>query len=255
MTTTLPINPPVLMRRSFWVCLTDGTVTEQPEFVSLILPPLLFLPELTAAKYLLARLWLGETESWNKYKAMPIILLLIRNFYSWLSFHSQNLHWSDHEEGAEWLEFLTDMRDNKESSLFRDDAGLNMLSVPPDNFDDFFASENMFMSCEKTLRLIVLSSPKTFSSFLAVPAESFLLRILFCSDVWSRRSEVSECSALVSAAGLTVCPALTVVPQNLSDSSIFSSGHLLFEVFSACSNSSVLSVFILLSSFIILVMS
>ena len=43
-------------------------------------------------------------------------------------------------------EFLTDIRDNKESSLFLDEAGLNILSDPPDNLDDFFASENK--SCE-----------------------------------------------------------------------------------------------------------
>ena len=43
-------------------------------------------------------------------------------------------------------EFLTDIRDNKESSLFLDEAGLNILADPPDNLDDFFASENK--SCE-----------------------------------------------------------------------------------------------------------
>ena len=41
--------------------MTDGTL--QPEFVSLILPTVVFFPVLTAAKYLLARLGLGEIES------------------------------------------------------------------------------------------------------------------------------------------------------------------------------------------------
>ena len=149
-------------------------------------------------------------------------------------------------------EFLTDIRDNRESSLFLDEAGLNILSDPPDNLADFFASENK--SYETKIINLSLFSPKISSPFLVVSTESFLLSEVFCSDGRSGRSEVSECSALVSGVGLTVCPALTVVPQNLSDSSIFSAGHLLLEVFSACP-SSVLSVFILLSSFIILVMS
>ena len=161
-------------------------------------------------------------------------------------------------------EFLTDMRDNKESSLLLDEVGLSILSAPPpDNLDDFLASENNILSSERnTLDSCFLVSPNS-RTFLAVSPESFLLRIFLSSDGWatSARSEVSECSALVSAGavGLTVwpAPALTVVPRNLSDSSIFSSGHLLLEGFSSGSSSSVLSVsvFILLSSFIILVMS
>ena len=45
-------------------------------------------------------------------------------------------------------EFLTDMMDNNESSLLLDEAGLNILvsDPPPDNLDDFFASENKIMS-------------------------------------------------------------------------------------------------------------
>ena len=141
-------------------------------------------------------------------------------------------------------EFLTDMRDNKESSLLLDEVGLSILSAPPpDNLDDFLASENNILSSERnTLDSCFLVSPNS-RTFLAVSPESFLLRIFLSSDGWasSARSEVSECSALASAAGLTVCPAtaLTVVPQNLSDSSIFSSGHLLLEVFSSGSSSSV----------------
>ena len=46
------------------------------------------------------------------------------------------------------LEFLTDIRDNKESSLLLDEAGLNILTVsdPPDNLDEFLASENKIIS-------------------------------------------------------------------------------------------------------------
>ena len=48
-------------------------------------------------------------------------------------------------------DFLTDMIDNKESSLFLDEVALKLLtplSDPADNLANFFASENDTPGCE-----------------------------------------------------------------------------------------------------------